>query len=411
MSLLNLLSQEKSWKKFYQYKASLVSRKSFLKELEGFIENREYLSVCRAIERGEPFPLPERRVINKTGVKKKRVVYCYPKNETTVLKLLTHLMLRKYDGMFSEGLFSFRPGCTAKDAVRSFVNSPEISTMYYYKADISNYFNSIPTDLLIPMIEKALSDDPELCVFLCSLLKEERVTERGKVITEQKGIMAGTPLSAFYANLFLADLDNDFAERGIPYARYSDDIIVFGSSGEQVAGYADEISLFLSERGLCMNPEKECFGAPDEGWSFLGFYCGKGVTDISPVTVKKLKAKMRRKTRALMRWADRNDIEGEKAASAFIRIFNRKLLDDTGDNDLTWSGWFFSVINTAESLKEIDRYAQDCIRTLATGRRTKSRFNCRYSDMKALGYRSLVHEYYSYNSDKKKQRYCGNSAN
>ena len=398
MSMLYLLSQEKSWKKFYQYKASLVGSKTFLRELESFIENREYLPVCQAIERGEPFPLPERRVINKTGVKKKRVVYCYPKRETTVLKLLTHLMLRKYDGLFSEGLFSFRPGCTAKDAVRNFVRSPEIKTMYYYKADISDYFNSIPVDRLIPMIENTLDDDPRLCEFLCSLLKEERVSERGRVITEQKGIMAGTPLSAFYANLFLTGLDGIFAKEGIPYARYSDDIIVFGQSPEQVREYAEIIRSFLAKRGLSMNPQKECFGTPQEGWTFLGFSCRESIIDISPVTVKKLKAKMRRKTRALLRWADRNGVEGEKAAAAFIRIFNRKLLDDPQDNDLTWSGWFFSVINTTESLHMIDLYAQDCIRTLVTGRRTKSRFNCRYSDMKALGYRSLVHEYYSYNS-------------
>jgi hypothetical protein len=62
---------------------------------------------------------------------------------------------------------------------------------------------------------------------------------------------------------------------------------------------------------------------------------------------------------------------------------------------LSWSLWYFPVINTVESLREIDRYAQDCLRFLISGRRTKARYNVRYDDLKQLGYRSLVHEYYS----------------
>ena len=76
--------------------------------------------------------------------------------------------------------------------------------------------------------------------------------------------------------------------------------------------------------------------------------------------------------------------------------FKSKLLENAGDNDLTWSAWFFSVINTTESLKKIDAYALDCIRYLATGKRTKARFNLRYEEIKAMGYRNLVNTYYSF---------------
>ena len=76
-------------------------------------------------------------------------------------------------------------------------------------------------------------------------------------------------------------------------------------------------------------------------------------------------------------------------------MFNRKLLDTPEDNDLSWSSWFFSVITTTESLKIIDLYAQDCIRFIISGKRNKKRFDTRYSDIKKLGYRNLVHEYYA----------------
>ena len=113
------------------------------------------------------------------------------------------------------------------------------------------------------------------------------------------------------------------------------------------------------------------------------------------MSVDKIKGKMRRKARALTRWQQRRGLGGEKAAKAFIRVFNRKLFEYTDENDMTWTRWFFPVISTAESLREIDRYAEDCIRFIISETHTKARFNVRYEDMKRLGFRSLVHEYYA----------------
>ena len=131
----------------------------------------------------------------------------------------------------------------------------------------------------------------------------------------------------------------------------------------------------------------------------LGISYEGGIVDIAPASVKKIKGKMRRKARSLRRWAARNDVDTKNAAKAFIRIFNRKLLETSDDHDLTWSYWYFPVINTDKSLKEIDHYAQECIRFIVSGRHTKARFNVRYEDMKGLGYRCLVNEYHKFGKE------------
>ncbi|MBO4873305.1 MAG: group II intron reverse transcriptase domain-containing protein [Lachnospiraceae bacterium] len=398
---MDKLSDPESWQGFYDYRTSLACPKEYEQELKSFLEKRAYLPVCESIARGDRFPLPRRAVISKLHSQKKRIVYIYPSDENTVLKLLTYLLLRKYDGLYAEGLYSFRPGRSAKDAIRHLTRLSGIRRMYAYKVDISNYFNSIPVERLLPMLREAVGEDAALYSFLEKLLTEEEVLDQGSAIREQKGIMAGTPLASFYANLYLKDLDQAFADKGIPYARYSDDIIVFADSREETALHAETIRRFLKESGLAVNPDKEQFFTPEEGWTFLGFSYREGVIDIAPATVAKLKQKMRRKTRALMRWSRRNGVEGTKAAAAFIRIFTRKLLENAGDNELTWSCWFFSVINTCESLKQIDAYARDSIRYLVSGTRTKARFNLRYEDIKALGYRNLVHAYYEYKEREK----------
>lgn len=396
MSLLEMLPQRECWERFYTYKTSLACAKSDAKELRDFIDSGGYLPVCAAIANGEPFPLPGRAVISKLGVQKKRVVYIYPPAENTVLKLLTYLLLRRYDRLFCGNLYSFRPAHTANDAVRRLKKLPNRPKMYAYKVDISNYFNSVPMAQFLPMLDAALGDDPALCAFLRRLLECQDVLENGRVITEEHGIMAGTPLSAFYANLYLRALDGWFYERQIPYARYSDDIIVLSESRSELDAYASRIRGFLAEHGLTVNPAKECFTAPDEGFCFLGYVLRGQTVDIAPASVIKMKQKMRRKTRALRRWQHRNELDGEKAAAAFIRVFNSKLFEAPEDNSLSWCCWYFPVITTAESLQIIDRYAQDCIRYLISGTHTKSRYNVRYADLKRLGYRSLVNAYYAH---------------
>lgn len=403
MSQLSLLSDPEIWNKFYNYKQSLACPKQFATELRSFIDEEGYLPVCERIQTGEPFPLPTKSVLSKMGSDKKRTVYTYPEPENTVLKLLTWLLLRTYDDLFCDGLYSFRPGRTAKDAVRSLLKRKNIWDMYAYKVDIHDYFNSIPVEKLLPMLQQVLSEDKELYSFLARLLSEPCVTDRGNVVEERKGIMAGTPLSSFYANLYLAELDREFAELGVPYARYSDDIIVFGETKELTEQYAGRVQKVLAEFGLTINPKKECYFQPGESIQFLGFSCAKDKVDIAPATVKKLKQKMRRKRDALARWSKRNEVSGEKTAKAFLRVFNRKLLESPQDNELSWSSWFFPVISTTESLHEIDLYAQDCVRYLVSGTHTKARFNVRYEDMKALGYRSLVHEYYAENIENRKR--------
>ena len=391
MSILDQLSQKQSWETFYEYKTSLICAKFFQKQLRGFIDRAEYLPVTERIARGEAFPLPKKSIISKMSTQKKRTVYTYPPAENMVIKLLTYLLLRKYDDCFAPGLFSFRPGRSAKDAIRYLMRTPDLAQMYSYKVDVSNYFNSIPVERMVARLRQIVTDDPELLSFMERLLCEPgALTEEGERITEPKGIMAGTPIAAFYANVFLMDLDAWFYEHDIPYARYSDDIILFAKTKEEVEAHATFIRRFLEDYGLGVNPAKECFQDPQEGFTFLGFrVCGEEI-DIAPVSVDKLKAKMRRKTRALERWSRRNDVDGEHAAKAFIR----KLMESSMDNDLTWSFWYFSVLTTTKSLNEIDRYAQDCVRYLISGKRTNARFNVRYEQMKELGYKSLVHAFY-----------------
>ena len=400
--MLELLSDEAQWRAFYQAKAEGGHMRAVeLRDLERFIDGGEYLAVARAIQAGEPLPLPVAREINKKRSAKKRMVFTYPRAYNYALKLIAWL-LRRYDGVFSPNLHSFRQGMNVRRALRRLLSTPNLREHWVYKADVHDYFNSVDVELLLPKLRRVLADDPPLYEMLEGMLRCPQALRFGRPVTLRKGIMAGTPVSPFLANVCLMGLDARFEALGAPYARYSDDIIVFAPNEEALGQRVDIIHEELARQGLSINPDKEAWSRPHEAWTFLGFTYRDGALDVAPASVQKLKGKLRRKARALVRWRRRKGKDGGQAARAFIRHFNRRLYDNPRRDELTWALWYFPVINTDESLRALDHYMQDCLRYIVAGNHGKKRFNLRYATLREWGYRPLVHEYYLWRAAKDK---------
>ncbi len=395
MAVTDDLKSGEIWEDFYSYKEKNchpLSRQ--LTGLRRFIDSKGYIEIVEKIENNMPLSIPNKKLISKMGSSAKRPVYTYTENENYVLKLMTYLLIRKYDGIFAPNLYSFRVGKGTKEAVKKLVNHRKISRMYSYKVDVSNYFASVNTDIILPKLEEILCDDKEIYEFFRIQLTDKRAIFNSEIITEEMGIIAGCPTACFLANVYLSRLDRLFYEKRILYARYSDDIILFAATARQRDEAKQQIKDNLARLGLSVNPQKEITTEPNEKWTFLGFSFRNGVVDISPVSAQKLKDKMRRKANALLRWKRRKGLDNIKAAKAFVNVFNRKLYENTVNGEITWARWFFPNINTDETLKMLDSYMQDCIRYIVSESHTKKRYNFCYEDIKSLGYRSLVNEYY-----------------
>ena len=398
MSLLDILSDEKVWIDFYEQKVDpTYFRIADAKQLFQFIRQKRYLPVVERIRNGEGLSVPQKKRIAKADSSKKRVVYSLPEDEAMVLKLLTWLMIRKYDFFFSDDLYSFRPGYGVKHALKRILNDPESSEYYSYKLDVRNYFNSIDADLLMPILNDLLKHDRPLYDFLAHQLSDPRVVDEGERIEEKKGVMAGMPYAVFLANVFLTPLDRMFEQiPGVVYCRYSDDIVLFSKDKDTLEDAKTILLNHLTSCNLEINTDKEIETRPGESWTFLGFECDGKTIDVSKVSVQKLKSKMKRKAKALRRWAEVNNKDGWMAARAFIKHFNKKLYTSESNSEVNWSWWYFPLITTDRSLKQIDSYMQDCVRYIATGKMTKARFNFRYEQMKELGILSLVNMWYKF---------------
>jgi hypothetical protein len=171
---------------------------------------------------------------------------------------------------------------------------------------------------------------------------------------------------------------------------------MFAPDFDTLCRYKEQMAMFLSQYHLEVNPDKERVCSPDEAYEFLGFRCHGNSIDIAEATRKKMKGKIRRAAKSMLRWSNTNHKEPEKAMKGLVNRFNRMFFERDDDESLTWSRWFFPVINSTDGLKEIDHYLQQNIRFLSTGKHGRSNYRVDYAQLKRLGYRSLVSEYYHY---------------
>lgn len=392
--ILDLLSKRQTWEEFLAYRL-LKGRFNWYEfdEADMYVSEEKYLGVVERLQRGDGLSIPTHHLVNKMGSGKKRVVYSFPPDEMTALKAMSFLLYR-YDPQLAPNCYSFRRGLTAHDAIRHLVHAIGGWPLWAYKLDIHNYFNSITIPLLLPILNEVMADDPSLYRFFEQMLTDGRALCDGTVVSEERGVMAGTPTSPFLANLYLREVDRHFADSGVLYARYSDDIILFAPDRQTLDGHIDVLTHFLAKYRLEANPDKVRIYQPDEAFDFLGFKCkGQGI-DIADVTRQKMKDRIRRKARSLHRWSSKNNVAAEKAMKVLVRYFNNKFFDADDAATLTWSRWFFPVINQTEGLREIDRYLQYNLRFVATGKHNKANYRIRYDQLKQLGYKSLVHEFY-----------------
>lgn len=395
-NIIDIISDQASWEAFFDYKKDNQHLSKYEEaSIRNFITQKRYLPLCDNI-RDNSFPgeNPVKLLVNKQGATKKRIVYSFSQDVNFMLKFIAH-QLYKYDDHFENSCYAFRKNYGVGNAftrIRSLHNSRNLSSKYCLKVDISNYFNSIDVEILLNKL--SFVDDPVILNIFKAILTNDVVLYNNVPVSDNHGAMAGLPISPFCANVYLSETDKLFNDMNVIYFRYSDDILLFADTMDELLKYQDILYSNLTTLKLSVNPDKEHIYQPGEVWEFLGFSFDNGIIDLSENTKKKIKAKIKRKANALMRWQRKKKLPRERAAIGFINSMNRKFFGTDEDDEFTWSRWFFPILNTEKGLAEIDHYMQQYIRYIITGRHYKGNYRIRYEQIKKWGYRSLVNEYY-----------------
>ena len=195
--ILQLAGQEAAWQEFLDYKKEKqnLSRREE-KEIEDFILQKAYLPLCEAWKQGIfPATLPVKRIVNKEGTDKKRVVYSYQGEEGLLFKFITFWLYR-YDEVFCDNCYAFRRGTGVGSAVHR-LKEARTDKKYCLKADISNYFNSIVPERLMQKLE-FLKKEESLYALFERILLSDKVLDGTQIISEKKVPWQGHPLLLFW---------------------------------------------------------------------------------------------------------------------------------------------------------------------------------------------------------------------
>ena len=390
MSIIEEINKDKNWVSYLKYK----NRNELLKDKEQkYVKQKKYMNIANKIINGEyTFNPPKKRLINNAGGKRK-AIYTYNEDETMILKLIAFLIMQKYDNNFTPNCYSFRKDYGIKQAMENLTSASYVEKLCCYKIQVDKYYNSIPIELLLTKLKKFLIDDIKLYNFLEKLLIDKRVEVDKKIIIEEKGIMIGTPIASFLGNVYLSDIDKKYYEEKILYARYSDEIIILCRENELQENMIN-IEKEIYRHQLALDITKRKLVAPGAIWSFLGFSQQNGLIDLSDETKRTIKNQIKKFAKEIRRRTILKEDYPEVALKTMNRKFNRIFYEERPGKDAPWYAWFFPVINTVNSLREIDACMQENLGYIVTGKHSKTNYkNVKYSYLKKCYYRPLVQEY------------------
>lgn len=169
---------------------------------------------------------------------------------------------------FHPNSFAYRPGKGVGMALQLYT----AYCMEYALAirmDPLSCFDSISHEKLEMAVKSSLSIDRPYFDLIRKYIRQKVMIER-EIVTREKGILQGSPLSSLLCNLYFNALDQKLSSQDIPFIRYADDIVIFGNHATELQENSGIIRDFLTnDLGLQINQSKY-YNGPSADLVFLG---------------------------------------------------------------------------------------------------------------------------------------------
>jgi len=190
--------------------------------------------------------------------------------DRVVQRALVNVIEPILDHQFHERSFGFRHGRGAHDALRIVEQKIQEGYVYVIDADLKSYFDTIPKDRLLALIQEHISDSRTLQ--LIKLFLDQSILEELHEWTPISGVPQGAVLSPVLSNLYLNPLDHEMADHGFEMVRYADDFVVLCRSEFEAEVALQMITEWVEAAGLTLHPTKtKIVDSHSESFAFLGY--------------------------------------------------------------------------------------------------------------------------------------------
>jgi RNA-directed DNA polymerase len=268
-----------------------------VKELPEYLKQHG-LEIGEQLRNGTYQPQPVRRVeIQKpdgSGVRKLGIPCVL---DRFVQQAVLQVLQKRWDPTFSEHSHGFRPGRSARQAVREAQQYIAEGHGWVADLDLEKFFDRVNHDRLLAAVAERVADKRMLKLIRAFL--EAGVMEDGLVSPVDEGTPQGGPLSPLLSNLVLDELDRELERRGHHFVRYADDCNIYVGSERAGQRVMESVTRFITHRlKLKVNQAKSAVARPGQR-KFLGFSFTserKPRRRIAPKAIVRFKERIREQT-------------------------------------------------------------------------------------------------------------------
>ncbi len=234
--------------------------------------------------------------IDKAGSKDKRPLGIPTVTDRVVQTALRNVIEPIFEKDFCEHSYGFRPRRSCKDALRRVDGLLEQGYRYVVDADIKGYFDNIPQDMLMILVEKKIADSRILA--LLNKYLSQQVIDTAASWTPEAGTPQGAVISPLLANIYLDPLDWLMLNKGYKMTRYADDFVVQCKTEAEAVLALETIRTWTDEAGLTLHPTKtKIVDTEVDIFEFLGYKFKKGMKFPSDKSINKLRDNIRKHTK------------------------------------------------------------------------------------------------------------------
>lgn len=227
--------------------------------------------------------------IDKNKSEKRKITI--PTIKDKIVQVCIMLNYQSYfEKMFSENSFAYRYNKSHAKAINRISEYISTGQSWFLNCDIDNFFDTIDRKILIEKLRVHI--DISYIISLIEVWIRIGNVYREKYRESEYGIPQGSVLSPLMSNVYLNDIDKDMDAKKISFVRYSDNIIIAGSTKQELENINCKLITDLSALNLKLNSEDTAVSHIDKGFSFCGIHFINGKKIISPSRLEKKKSKI-----------------------------------------------------------------------------------------------------------------------